>query len=465
MRSAARPLLAALVLAHGAAAVSAATAAAADAARDLGLVAELAAPEPVRRRRAAERLLAMGNRALLPPLVDQFFFTPSRHREEVQRVLTGLSGETRRRHLDWVDYLGDHPEIAAPEGYLAWKGRLLSRIDPRFGELLRDGAPLRLRAEEVVFGGVPFDGIPALERPPHRAAAGAPLPDGELVFAAELDGEARAWPLAVLSWHEMLNDRLGGQPVTLSFCTLCRSAVLYRGRLADGRETTFGTSGLLYRSNKLMYDRATTTLWSNLTGEPLLGPMAAEPVALEPLPMVLTTWAAWRRAHPRTTVMIGDAKEGRRLGFDYRPGAADAHRAGVSFPAPNRDARLAPKDEVWGVRLGGQAKAYALRPLLATGVLADTVGGEPLLLVADAESGAVRAYRRPAERRFRRGEPGELVDDAGARWALGEDALRPLGGEGAPLPRLPLFPTYWFGWTAFYPGSELWAGGEGDATP
>jgi hypothetical protein len=465
MRPAGATLLAALLAgdAVGIAAVAGAPdpTPVAAASRPFALVEELAVADAGRRGRAAERLLAMRDPSLLPPLVDQLFFVPVRHRAEIERVLAGLTGTTRERHLDWVGYLGEHPELVAPPGYLGWKGRLLARIDPRFGELLRDGQPVRLRPEEVVFGGVRFDGIPALEWPAHRPAKGAPLADGELVFAAEVAGEARAWPLAVLSWHEMLNDRLGGEPVTLSFCTLCRSAVLYRGRLPDGRESSFGTSGLLYRSNKLMYDRLTRTLWSNLTGEPVLGPLAAAPRPLDVLPMVLSTWGAWRRRHPQTTVMVGDAEVARRHGYDYRAGAADARRAGVSFPAPGRDARLAPQDEVLGLRLAGEAKAWELRGLLAAGVLVDTLGGEPLVLLADAESGAVRAYRRPAGRSFRRDPGGELVDDTGARWRVEEGALVPHAGSGAPQARLPLLPSYWFGWTAFYPGSALWTGGAG----
>jgi hypothetical protein len=424
-----------------------------------GAIAALASADADVRRRAADRLLAgAADRSLLPPLVDQLFFVAPRHRGDILRVLGGLTGERHERYLDWVQWLADHPQVKGPPAYLDWKGALFARIHPRFDDLLRAGTPLRIRAEEIVCGGVPFDGIPSLERPPHVAAAAARLGDDELVFAAAVGGDRRAWPLAVLSWHEMLNDRLGGEAVTLSFCTLCRSAVLYRGRLPSGEETTFGTSGLLYRSNKLMFDRRTRTLWSNLTGEPVLGPLAAgqSPPPLEPLPLVLTTWRDWRTRHPQTTVMVGDPALAKRYGYDYRPGAADARRAGVSFPVPRADARLPANEEVWGLRLGAAAKAYVVRALLAAGVLNDTVGGEPVVLVADPATGSLRAYRRGA-RRLRAGEGGELVDEQGARWRLDESALVPAAG-GEPLARLPGVPSFWFGWQAFYPGSELWTG-------
>jgi len=439
--------------------------------RAYATIAKLAAAESAVRERAAEAILRSGDKSLVAPLVDQLFFVPSRQRAEILRVLAGLTGERRERYLDWVDYVGEHPEQAPPRGYLGFKGRTFARIDPQYGELLRDGVATRIRAEEIVSGGVPFDGIPALEQPLHLFAEVARLADDELVFAAEVGGEARAWPLAVLSWHEMLDDRLGGEPVTLSYCTLCRSAVLFRGRLPDGRETTFGTSGLLYRSNKLMFDRATRTLWSNLTGEPVLGPLAAAAQPLDALPLVLERWGAWRAEHPRTTVMVGDPAVARRHGFVYRPGAADARRFGVEFPVPGEDARLAAKEEVWGVRFGGAVKAYAVPALLAAGVVEDTVGAEPIVIVADAASGAIRAYRRGAHR-FRAGGARELLDETGARFRVEEDALRavaaPGGGAAAhELTRIPGWPSYWFAWQSFYPGSALWTGtaGAGHPTP
>src|SRR5688572_22415702 len=378
-------------------------------------ISTLASSDAAVRQSAADRLLAgPRDRALLPPLVDQLFFVAPRHRADILRVLAGLTGARHERYLDWVQYLADHPEVAAPPDYLDWKGGLFARIHPRFGDLLREGTPMRIRAEEIVCGGVPFDGIPSLERPPHVAAAAAGLADDDLVFAAEVNGEARAWPLAILSWHEMLNDRLGGEPVTLSFCTLCRSAVLYRARLPSGAmagdETTFGTSGLLYRSNKLMFDRRTRTLWANLTGEPVLGPLAAEPRALEMLPLTVTTWAAWRRDHPDTTVLALEADRGWRHGYDYRPGAADARRAGVSFPVPARSRLLPDQEEVYGLRLAGVVKAYPVRALVAAGVVNDTLGGEPVVLHAEPGSGAVRAFRRGEERFAPGPAPGEVVD-------------------------------------------------------
>lgn len=427
-----------------------------------GLVRDLASDDGGIRRRAAGRLIEAGDRSLVPGLVDALFFIPRKNRGLALNVLEALTGEARgSRYLDWVEYVGSRTDLRPKEGYAGFKGSLFSRIDPRFGQLLHDGVPARIRLEEVVWGGVRFEGIPALDRPRHvpAAEAGYLLAD-ELVFGVSAGGEHRAYPRRILSWHEMANDVLGGEPVTLSFCTLCNSAIAYSGRLPSGQTLTFGTSGLLYRSNKLMVDRSTGTLWSNLTGEAVVGTLA-EPLdqpapGLELLPVTLTTWAGWLSRHPDTTALALEPERGRRWGFDYSPGAADRARAGVSFPVWRKSARLDPKAEVYTLRVGGAAKAYPLEAVLAEGVVHDRVGDAHLVLLADPESGAVRAYRRGGHS-FRRAEDGGLVDEEGRPWSLTETALEPPAGAGLePLPRLPGHVTFWFGWFGFFPETEVY---------
>ncbi|HEX6198891.1 MAG TPA: DUF3179 domain-containing protein [Thermoanaerobaculia bacterium] len=432
-----------------------------------GLVRDLTSDDGGTRRHAAGRLIEARDPSLVPGLVDALFFIPRKNRGLALNVLEALTGVARgSRYLDWVEYVGERTDLRPKEGYAGFKGSLFSRIDARFGQLLHDGVAARIRLEEVVWGGVRFEGIPALDRPRHvpAAEAGDLLAD-ELVFGVSAGGEHRAYPRRILSWHEMANDVLGGEPVTLSFCTLCNSAIAYSGRLASGQILTFGTSGLLYRSNKLMVDRSTGTLWSNLTGEAVVGPLAAEPPSdrpaepapsLELLPVTLTTWAEWRSRHPDTTALALEPERGRRWGFDYSPGAADRAREGVSFPVWRKSARLDPKAEVYALRVGGAAKAYPLEAVLAEGVVHDRVGDAHLVLLADPESGAVRAYRRGGHS-FRRAEDGGLVDEEGRPWRLTETALEPPEGAGLePLPRLPGHVTFWFGWFGFFPDTEVY---------
>lgn len=438
-----------------------------DGAEAYALVADLISDRPRARRRAAGRLIEARDETVVPAIVDGLFFVPTKDRGLLLNVLEALTGEQRgRRYLDWVEYVGSRTDLVPKPGYTAWKASLLGRIDPRLGGpggLIREGVPARIRLEEVVWGGVRFEGIPALDRPAHVAAAEAEyLRDDEVVYGVSAGGEHRAYPDRILSWHEMTNDVVGGEPVTLSYCTLCGTAVLYSGRLGSGedgtaRTLTFGTSGLLYRSNKLMVDRDTGTLWSNVTGEAVVGRLvAADPAPiLELLPLTATTWGEWRARHPETTVLALDEARARRWGFDYRPGAAESARRGVSFPVWLASDRLDAREEIFALRLGGRAKAYPLDRLAEAEVVNDTVGGEPVVLVSDPASGAVRAYRR-GERSFRRGGGGDLVDGAGTLWRLTEEALLPPSDAGVDaLPRVPGHNAFWFGWFGFYPDTEV----------
>jgi hypothetical protein len=432
-----------------------------------GLVRDLLAEPQALRRRAVGRLIDARDPTLLPAIVDALFFVPRNDRGPVLALLEAITGERRgSRYLDWVEYVGSRTDVEPKEGYAAWKGSLLARIDPRFGRLVHGGVPARVRLEEVVWGGVRFEGIPALDRPRHVPAAEAGYLDAaEQVFGVSRGGEHRAYPRRILSWHEMANDVVGAEPVTLSYCTLCGSAVLYSGRLASGRILTFGTSGLLYRSNKLMVDRDTGSLWSNLTGEAVIGPLASAedggPASLEVLPVTLTTWGEWHGRHPDTTVLALEPERAQRWGFDYRPGAADRARQGVSFPVWKKSARLDPRTEIYALRVAGVPKAYPLDRLAELGLVHDTVGGVGIVLVADAESGAVRVYESGG-RRFARGPEARLLDPEGRPWRLTEEALVPPADAGLePLPRVPGHVAFWFGWFGFYPDTEVY----GDPPP
>jgi hypothetical protein len=425
------------------------------------------------RRAAARKLAESKDASLVPGLVDALFFLPKASRAEAVSALEALTGERAgERYHDWVELVARRPELRPREGYAEWKGELFARIDPRYREVLLQ-APARIRLEEVVWGGVPLEGIPALDLPRAVPADQARyLEDGERVFGVSLSGEQRAYPLRILGWHEMVNDVVGGEPVSLSYCTLCGSGVLFGTRRQRRQGTTpftFGTSGLLYRSNKLMIDRQTGTLWSNLTGEPVLGPGFALPV----LPLTLTTWQDWRTRNPRTTVLALDRGLAERWGYDYSPGAADRKRRGVSFPsgpAGQGASALEPGAEIFAVRLRNLAKAYPVDLVLREKVVNDRLGENPLVIVGDSQSGAVRAYLSGGRTFAPGSRPDELVDGTGVRWTAGEDSLAvfapaapgaPGGPEAfAPLERIPGHQAFWFGWFSFFPESELYRGGS-----
>ena len=421
------------------------------------LIRTLMSGGPGETKEAAKKLTAAKDLSLVPPLVDALFFTPTAQRGALLDVLRTLTGENPgSRYYDWVELVGRRSDLRAGPGYMDWKASLLTRIDPGYRKIFFSGASSRIAIEEIVWGGVPIDGIPALEDPPRVAAAeGGFLSNQEKVFGVSAGGAHHAWPARYLSWHEMVNDTVGKEPISLSFCTLCNTAIAWSASPPSGGRWTFGTSGLLYRSNKLMVDRQTWTLWSQLTGEPVVGNMADTPVRLNMVPLTVTTWGEWRRAHPDTTVTKLDSSFGARWGYDYRPGAADRKRAGVSFPVWLKSSALPAKEEVYGLRLEAKAKAWQIARVLEERIVQDQLGEVGLVLLGDPESGAVRAYRREGLT-FQAGGPGELRDESGRTWKITEEALVPSGEGAAALPRVPGVVAFWFGWYGYHPQTEVY---------
>lgn len=422
-------------------------------------ISRLLSGESEARRAAAKRLLKTRDRSLIPGLVDGVFFARREARAEVFAVLSGLAGESLPADYQaWVTYVGAHPEPSPMSGYRGFKARLFSRIDPHFAGFLDPDLPLTIRAEEIVWGGVRRDGIPSLDDPPVVAASQATyLRDEETVFGVSIGGAQRAYPERFLSWHEMANDVVGDQPVTLSFCTLCGSAILYDTRQAVGAPRRFGTSGLLYRSNKLMYDRATSTLWSNLTGAPVVGALVGKSAPLPLLPLTRTTWLDWRSRFPQTTVLALAQPAGREPGYRYEPGSAEAARKGVRFPVWLKSDRLPRDTEVYALLLGGQARAYPLDRVLRQRVINDQLGDVELVLVGDPVSGAVRAYRREGLVLQPGSSAQSVVTGEGLAFRVEEDALVSLGpGEPRLLNRLPGHISFWFGWYGFYPQTSVY---------
>jgi len=424
------------------------------------------------RREAARKLGASGDPAWIAPLVDALFFLHADEREPVLAALRALAGEDPGpRYHDWVELVGRRTGVVPAPGYLDWKGQLFGRIDPHYRALFQPATPTLIRPEEILWGGVHFEGIPALDEPPHVPAdAEHGLDEREQVFGLSLGGEQRAYPLRYVSWHEVVNDTLGGKPVAVTYSALCGSGIAWSTKNpakspAEGRHT-FGTSGLLYRSDKLMFDQATHTLWLQITGEPVLGPLAANPAPLAMLPMTLTTWGAWKKLHPDTSVLQLTAAFGARWGYRYTPGAADLARSGVAFPVWQRSRLLEQGEPVFGLRLLDHAKAWPVTKVIAEAVLNDRMGGPEntdLVLLGDPDSRAVRAYRRTGHT-FKAGpDPGTLLDEAGQPWRVTEEALQPPAGtepagaeKTTPLPRLPGHVAFWFAWFGFHPQTEVW---------
>ena len=375
-------------------------------------------------------------------------------RRRILSILERVTGQRLGRDLDrwwtwiWRTDPGTHPE------YAAFKASLYALVDPDFEDYFDDTPAATIRLDEILWGGVVRDGIPPLDHPKMIAAVEAGyLDDDNVVFGISLDGDTRAYPRRILAWHEMFKDSIAGEHYTGVYCTLCGTMILYRSAVA-GAHHELGTSGFLYRSNKLMYDHATRSLWSTLAGEPVVGPLVGRGIELEPRFVVTATWGEWRRRHPETLVLSLDTGHRR----DYREGVAYRGYFATDelmFGVPELDDRLRNKDEVLALRFRetpDEQLAIAVDFLWMNSVYHDVLGDTEFVVLTD-RSGASRVYESTG-RRFTRWDDDRTVrDDGGARWTVREDALVAPGGER--LERLPAHRAFWFGWYAQYPGTRL----------
>jgi len=275
---------------------------------------------------------------------------------------------------------------------------------------------LVIDAELITFGGPPKDGIPALSDPRHVALESCDRLDGDdRVVGIVVGGEARAYPLRVLVYHEVVNDEIGGTPVAIVFCPLCDSVTVVDRRL-DGVVREFGVSGLLVNANVLLYDRSDDSLWSQVGLTAISGPNAGR--SLPHLPWEITTAAAWRLRHPDSTVLSFETGHNRDYDRNPYPGGFPDS---LPFPVASEDDRLARRDLVIGIRLGDTIRAYPVATIrnAPDGIVRDSIEGRTIVLSAGPDGESVRIVEAPAE-------------------ALGVH-------------------TFWFAWAAFYPETEVYS--------
>ena len=372
----------------------------------------------------------------------------------VMALIESRTGKAFDGSLDpWYEWLWSaerpvHPELAH------FKTLLYAPIDPRFAEYFEGRPKTIIRLDEIRWGGVRRDGIPPLKNPAMVAAGQASWLDGDdIVFGVAINGDLRAYPKRILAWHEMFKDRIGGRELAGVYCTLCGALVLYDVTV-NGVQHELGTSGFLYRSNKLMYDHATKSLWSTLTGTPVVGALVGKGIELQPLYVVTTTWKEWRRRHPGTQVLSLDTGHRR----DYSEGAAYRDYFATDrlmFTVPTRDDRLPNKAEVLALRTAqaqGEALAVSADFLSAHPVYHGRIGSVRFVVLTDA-SGANRVYEAEGVRFVSWDDAAAARDSGGGIWKVDEAALTSSAGQA--LKRLPAHRAFWFGWHAAYPGTRL----------
>ncbi len=271
-------------------------------------------------------------------------------------------------------------------------------------------------------GGPPRDGIPAIDSPRFLPATGVEfLQPGDRVLGLAAFGEIRAYPIPILVWHEVVNDWITGLPLVVSYCPLCGTGMAFLAEDVSG-PLTFGVSGLLYNSDLILYDRETESLWSQILGQAIAGPLRG--TRLRSLPLTHTTWGAWREAHPGSEVLSTDTGYARAYRGD--PYADYARGPGLLASVGARSRRYHPKERVLGVTLDGADKAYPFTELARTGatLIRDRLAGSEILVRFDPESQSARAF----------------------------------GGDGVQLPAVT---AYWFAWYAFHPDTAVF---EADPT-
>ena len=337
-----------------------------------------------------------------------------------------------------------------------------------------DGAPEPLvDLDDIRSGGPPPDGIPSIDDPSFVSASDVDfLEENEPVLAVTVNGEARAYPVQIMTWHEIVNDTVGGLPVAVTYCPLCNSAVVYDRRL-DDRILEFGTSGLLLNSSLVMYDRQTETLWSHFTGAGIVGELTGE--ELDTLPAATVAWSTWRDANSDGLVLSRDTGFDRAYGRNPYPGYDDVNSQPFLFDG-EVDGRYTAMTRIVGIERDGEALGVPLASLQETGVVESELAGDALVVfwtpgtasaldgfeVAEGDDvGATGVFIPDADGQtltFSATEGGadqSFVDaETSSTWnVLGQAIDGPLAGTQ--LEALPHVDTFWFAWSAFQPDGAI----------
>ncbi|WP_419921136.1 DUF3179 domain-containing protein [Candidatus Poriferisodalis sp.] len=351
---------------------------------------------------------------------------------------------------------------------------------------LRQGADAPLLPDplidpaEIISGGPPPDGIPPIDSPDfERASEVGWLEPQEAVVTINLGGDARAYPTQVMIWHEIVNDTVNGEAVTVTYCPLCNSAIGYYRQL-DGRTFTFGTSGRLYNSSLVMYDRQTESLWTHFTGQAVAGELTG--AQLELIPVATVSFETFVAEHPDGLVLSRPVGSGRSYGSNPYAGYDDPDGSPILFLG-TPDPRLGAQTRVVAIRHGGEGVAVVLDALAAEGVIATEVGGVTAVAfhlpgtatpIQDSQvafgrdvggtgvfnatvDGQVLTFSRKADAASSAGIGAFTDDQTGSTWTvLGRAVDGPLAGTL--LEPIEHLDTFWFAASAFDPDIEIIGG-------
>lgn len=287
--------------------------------------------------------------------------------------------------------------------------------------MITDGIKHSVPLGEIISGGPPRDGIPAIDAPKFISIAEASgwLVDSEPGLAFSRGSVHRFYPYQILVWHEIVNDTIGGQRILVSYCPLCLTGFVF-DPVVKGERVEFGTSGQLWKSNLVMYDRKTDSLWPQILGEAVVGEMTGTKLAL--LPSDQVRFGEWKRAHPEGQVLSRDTGAARFYG-DNPYGSYFSATGFAQQLAGVRDNRLKPEDFVFGIVVNGRTKAYPIEAVKTKGTVEDSFRGQTFVLRHEPDLGAVRMFEKQPDGRLERINP---------------------------------FSAFWFSWAAAHPNTEVY---------
>ena len=272
--------------------------------------------------------------------------------------------------------------------------------------------------KDILHGGPPRDGIPSIDQPVFQKADNYSFfSNNAQVLGVYHNGVAKAYPINILDWHEVVNDHFNGKPVSVTYCPLCGSGIAFNADVDQGRNKEFGVSGLLYNSDVLLYDRSTSSLWSQILGQAISGPMKGK--HLEIINTQRLSLGAWKQQHPQTLILTTET--GHRRNYHTTPYGNYDQENRTYFPITHSDDRFHKKEWVIGVEVKDAFKAYSIKKLsnLPQRSLVDEVGGETITISWDQKAQHV------------------MVKDS----------------QGNEIVGLQMF---WFAWAAFHPETEVY---------
>ena len=418
----------------------------------------LLSPQPEDVRQSMHQIAENWQDGYTPLLIESLRFAqdPPTQRQ-IRTVLHEKTGLKKKSSLtDLWQHVWSQPIKNPHPKYSTFKAQLYRLIDPRFEEYFDEEPESTIRLDEIRWGGVYRDGIPPLKDPKLLKASEADyLDDRDVVFGVYFNGKARAYPKRILAWHEMVKDVVGGKSINGVYCTLCGSMIVYDTRY-EGKHYELGTSGFLYRSNKLMYDHKTQSMWSTIEGKPVVGPLVGKGIQLAPLTVVTTNWGEWKSRHPETTVLSLETGHQR----DYGEGVAyeryfSTHELMFEIPTHLKDERLKNKESILALRFGDGPKdkvAFSPALLRKNPVYVHRHEQTSVVILTD-KSGASRVYQTEKENFVKWDQKKTAVDDQGTEWIVTERAL--IDSSGKTLSRYPSHNAFWFGWRSAYPETHL----------